>query len=150
MRRDDPQYPVPSRESISAVMRANRKRDTGPEVRLRSELHRTGLRFRKHYLIRCPELSVRADIAFPGLRLAVFVDGCFWHRCPIHGNSPRVNQRYWKPKLDGNVERDRRVDSALEAEGWRVLRVWEHVPLHEAARLVQRAVEKSRLHGAVV
>jgi DNA mismatch endonuclease (patch repair protein) len=73
-----------------------------------------------------PGLRCRPDIIFPKVRVAVFVDGCFWHQCPQHGTEPRTNSGYWAAKLDRNVARDRRNDAALEAAGWRVVRVWEH------------------------
>ncbi|MXY87965.1 MAG: very short patch repair endonuclease [Dehalococcoidia bacterium] len=121
-------------------MRGNRSSDTRPERRLRSELHRRGHRFRKSYRISFKGGSARADIVFPGHRLAVFVDGCFWHQCPWHGNVPRANSSYWAPKLARNVERDKRVKSALEDEGWRVLRIWEHVQPPDAADQVAQAL----------
>ena len=76
------------------------------------------------------------DIVFPRRRVAVFVDGCFWHGCPQHGRLPRANSHYWTKKLSGNVERDQRTTAALERDGWRVVRVWEHVPVDTAARTV--------------
>lgn len=123
-------------------MRRNPRRDTGPEVALRSELHRRGLRFRKDLPLRAPGRVVRPDVAFPPARLAVFVDGCFWHACPVHGNQPRANSYYWRPKLARNVARDRAVDEALGAAGWRVLRAWEHEPTPEVADRVQRALSE--------
>jgi DNA mismatch endonuclease (patch repair protein) len=105
-------------------MQGNRGIDTQPEFAVRSALHRRGLRFRTNVAAsggRC-----RADIVFPRQRIAVFVDGCFWHRCPEHGVSPRTNSSYWEAKLDRNVARDRRNDEALRAAGWTVVRVWEH------------------------
>ena len=132
--------PVATNGAVSAVMRGNRSSDTGPERRLRSELHRRGHRFRKSYRIAFDGGSVRADIAFPRRRLAVFVDGCFWHQCPWHGNVPRANSRYWAPKLARNVERDKRVTSALEDEGWRVLRIWEHVEPSDGADQVTQSL----------
>lgn len=107
-------------------MRRNPRRDTGPELVVRSELHRRGLRFRKDLPLRVPGRVVRPDVVFTRARLAVFVDGCFWHRCPEHGNVPRANGAYWQPKLERNVARDRAVDAALGEAGWRVLRAWEH------------------------
>ena len=77
---------------------------------------------------------------FTRWRLAVFVDGCFWHRCPEHGTRPGHNLGYWAPKLDGNVARNRRVDAALTAAGWRVLRLWEHELPGEAAERVEAAL----------
>lgn len=118
-------------------MRRNPRRDTGPEVALRSELHRRGLRFRKDLPLRAPGRVVRPDVVFPAARLAVFVDGCFWHACPLHGNQPRANTAYWRPKLERNVARDRAVNEALTAAGWHVLRAWEHEPAAEIADRVQ-------------
>lgn len=103
-------------------MRANPRRDTKPEIALRSLLHRRGLRFRKDLPIRLPERTVRPDIVFTRQHLAVFVDGCFWHCCPIHGTRPKANTGYWRPKLERNVERDRIVNEQLRSAGWAVLR----------------------------
>jgi DNA mismatch endonuclease, patch repair protein len=120
-------------------MRGNRRKDTTPELSLRRELHRRGLRYRVHVEPlggrRC-----RADIVFPGRRLAVFVDGCFWHRCPVHGVEPRTNSEYWAAKLERNVTRDRLNDEALVAAGWEVLRVWEHEDARVAADRVEAAL----------
>jgi len=140
-------YPLPSTEAVSRVMRGNRRSDTKPEVRVRSELHRRGLRFRKQLLITAGDVRVRADVAFPRQSLAVFLDGCFWHRCPEHGNSPRANWGYWSTKLDHNVERDRKVIAALDAAGWTVLRIWEHVPANVAADQVQVTLAECRVAG---
>lgn len=119
-------------------MRANPRRDTKPEIALRSLLHRRGLRFRKDLPIRLPERTVRPDIVFTRQHLAVFVDGCFWHCCPIHGTRPKANTGYWRPKLERNVERDRIVNEQLRSAGWAVLRAWEHEP---AESVVTRVIE---------
>lgn len=118
-------------------MRGNRSTDTRPEASLRSAVHRLGLRFRKN--ARPAEGLPRVDLLFTRVRLAVFVDGCFWHRCPDHGVSPRTNSDYWAAKLDRNVERDRRNDRELTRCGWAVLRIWEHEDIDEAARKVAAA-----------
>ena len=121
-------YPTPTSPAATKKMRSNRRSDTKPEVSLRSTLHRSGLRFRKDYLIRLSGgKAVHVDIAFTRSRMAVFVDGCFWHSCPEHGTIPKSNQQYWVPKLKENVDRDRAIDQELRAAGWRVLRFWEHV-----------------------
>lgn len=133
-------YPHPSSSAVTAVMRANPRRDTMPERHLRSLLHKRGYRFRTDYLIEVRDCRVRADIAFPSRKVAVFVDGCFWHGCDVHGTSPRVNEHYWRPKLARNHERDRRVDERLAGAGWTVVRIWEHVPPAEAADLVRQAI----------
>jgi len=129
-------YPHPSSPAVTAVMRANRKKDTRPEIRIRSLLHARGHRFRKQYVIRVPGGGVAVDIAFPSRRLAVFIDGCFWHSCPQHGTVPRANVSYWSPKLERNRLRDRQVDLFLADEGWTVLRIWEHTAAEEAAEIV--------------
>lgn len=121
-------------------MRANRRADTGPERALRSELHRLGLRFRKDLRLRFAGSSVRPDIVFTKARIAVFVDGCFWHQCPEHGRMPKANRDYWMPKLMRNVERDRANDAALVDNGWTVLRFFEHVPAEAAALSVRGAM----------
>jgi DNA mismatch endonuclease, patch repair protein len=116
---------VPRDEVVRERMRGQRERNTGIEMRLRSTLHRRGLRFRVHR--RLLKGSRReADIVFPGARVAVFVDGCFWHGCPEHGTWPRNNRAFWRAKIRANIRRDRDTDNRLRAEGWRVIRVWEH------------------------
>src|SRR5919197_1597525 len=131
---------MPARRK-TAVMRGNRRVDTTPERRVRSLLHAVGYRFRKDYRIDVPGARVRPDIVFVRRRVAVFVDGCFWHRCPEHGTSPRANSHYWGPKLAHNVARDQRVDRALQVAGWTVLRIWEHVaPEDAAARIIDALV----------
>lgn len=116
-------------------MVGNRGADTKPERALRSALHARGLRFFKN---RRPEptIACRADIVFPTARLAIFVDGCFWHRCPEHGVSPQANSDYWRAKLDRNVARDLRNDRALRAARWEVIRVWEHEEPAQAAESI--------------
>ena len=133
-------YPFPSSAAVSAAMRGNRKRDTGPELRLRSLLHAQGLRFRVNLEIQAPDLKVRPDIVFTKHRVAVFVDGCFWHSCRWHGTRPRANTHYWLPKLKRVAARDRQVKQLLTRAGWTVLRVWEHVPPERAADLVRNAL----------
>jgi DNA mismatch endonuclease (patch repair protein) len=133
-------YPNPTSASVSAVMRGNRKWDTSPEVRIRSLLHAQGYRFRKNMALALGSTKVRPDIVFTRYRLAIFVDGCFWHRCPVHGTSPRANQWYWGPKLDRNVKRDQLVNEALRAAGWTVVRVWEHESPESAIRKVEDAL----------
>jgi DNA mismatch endonuclease (patch repair protein) len=130
-------YPEPLNEDVSRRMRANRRRDTKPERALRSALHRRGLRFRKDLPIRAGGRLVRPDVVFTRQRVAVFLDGCYWHSCPIHGTSPTRNSSYWDAKLRGNVERDHLVNQALSEAGWEVIRVWEHEHPEEAASLIE-------------
>ncbi len=116
-------------------MLGNRSRDTKPELALRRALHALGYRYRVHKSpIRSP--SRRADIVFTRQRLAVFVDGCFWHGCPDHYEAPTVHRKYWADKVHRNRERDRVTDEDLRAAGWRVVRLWEHTLLDEQVRLV--------------
>jgi DNA mismatch endonuclease (patch repair protein) len=125
-------------------MKSNRRTDTKPEVSLRSALHRLGLRFRKDHRIDVEGVRVRPDIVFPRARVVVFVDGCFWHRCPQHGQMPRANRGYWEPKLARNVERDRQADVMLGAAGWTVVRVWEHETLEASVALITAALAASQ------
>jgi DNA mismatch endonuclease (patch repair protein) len=118
-----------------------RRRDTRPEVRLRSELHRRGLRFRVDDAP-IPGLRSRADIVFRPSRVAVFVDGCFWHSCSDHGTVPVNNSEFWSRKLAANVARDRRADTALAESGWTSVRVWEHEDPVDAADRVERLVRE--------
>jgi len=119
------------------------RRESAPERALRSLLHARGLRFRKDHAP-LPGLRCRADLTFTRDRLVVFVDGCFWHRCPQHGSSPKANGAWWRSKLDGNVARDRRNDKALRAAGWTVLRLWAHESTEAMADVVQDALEEAR------
>ena len=110
-------------------------RDTSPEMALRRRLHAAGYRYRVDY----PPLRGlrrRADIVFTRRKVAVFVDGCFWHRCPEHGTSPASNSAWWKAKLDRNVERDADTNRLLTEAGWTVIRVWEHEDPAEALERV--------------
>lgn len=137
-------YPHPASEGRSANMRANRRTDTKPELALRRALHGRGYRYRKDYRLDLDGGRVRPDIAFTARRVAVFVDGCFWHCCPEHGSRPAANTWYWEPKLQRNVERDRVADAVLLAAGWQVVRVWEHETLEAALAAVLSALEASR------
>lgn len=121
-------------------MAANRRRDTGPERAVRSLLHGMGLRYRVDHPVVVEGVRVRPDLAFTARRVAVFIDGCFWHCCPDHGSQPGTNVRYWGPKLRGNVDRDRRHTALLQAAGWTVLRFWEHEPPERVAQNVLRVV----------
>lgn len=133
-------YPHPLTPGRSKNMQGNRRADTKPELALRSALHALGYRYRKDFRIDLPLRRVRPDIAFTKRKVAVFVDGCFWHACPEHGSQPKNNEWYWSPKLRKNVERDRAADEALSAAGWTVVRLWEHVPLSAAVAAVAEAV----------
>ena len=129
-------YPMPSSASASATMRANRRRDTQPELRLRSALHREGRRFRIDLPMDVSGRRVRPDIVFTRQRIAVFIDGCFWHGCPEHGQLPRSNGAYWMEKLRRNKQRDDADNDALERGGWTVVRVWEHEATDDAVAMI--------------
>lgn len=120
-------------------MSRQRRRDTEPELALRSELHRRGLRFRVH---RRPLSALRreADLVFPRVRVAVFVDGCFWHGCPEHGSLPKRNDSFWRDKILGNQVRDAETDAALSASDWLPIRVWEHESTVDAATRIEEVV----------
>jgi DNA mismatch endonuclease (patch repair protein) len=124
-------------------MKSQRQRDTVAEIALRSLLHRRGLRFRVHYHL--PGLRREADIAFPRLRIAVFVDGCFWHGCPQHGTWPKQNASWWREKIETNQRRDADTDRKLADQGWAAIRVWEHErPADAAAKIAQVIADASR------
>jgi DNA mismatch endonuclease, patch repair protein len=122
-------------------MKSQRQRDTAAETELRSLLHRRGFRFRVHYAL--PILRRRADVAFPRLRIAVFVDGCFWHGCPDHGTWPKQNADWWRAKVEANQRRDADTDTKLKEQGWCVIRVWEHEAAEAAAHRVAAAVARA-------
>jgi DNA mismatch endonuclease (patch repair protein) len=132
--------PAASSPEALARMRRQRRADTAPEVALRKLLHARGLRYRVDAPLPLPGLRRRADLLFPGPRLAVFVDGCYWHRCPEHATAPKRNGTWWAEKLDRNVARDRDTDARLAGAGWRVVRVWEHEDPAEAADRVADAL----------
>lgn len=115
------------------------REDTGPEVALRRALHGRGLRFRLHRKL-LPNLRRTADIVFGPSRVAVFVDGCFWHGCPEHYVAPVSNAGYWKPKIERNRERDKETARLLSDAGWLVVRVWEHDDVDTAAESIAEAV----------
>jgi DNA mismatch endonuclease (patch repair protein) len=124
-------------------MEANRRTDTTPERLLRSTLHARGLRFRKDRRLDLGGKRVRPDLVFGPARVAVFVDGCFWHRCPEHATHPASNTEYWQEKFARNVARDRADDAALVAAGWTVIRIWEHEDPSVAASRVEAAIRRS-------
>lgn len=131
-----------SSEGTRRSMQGNRRTDTKPEVLLRSALHEAGFRFRKDHRLDLDGMRFRPDIVFTRAKVAVFVDGCFWHSCPIHGTQPKLNDDYWTPKLARNRQRDRDQDAALLANGWVSVRVWEHDSIAEALECVTAAVRQ--------
>ena len=121
-------------------MEANKRTDTGPERALRSALHAKGFRYRKDRPIPVQGGVVRPDIVFSGTRLAIFVDGCFWHACPVHWTQSKSNTEFWDEKARQNKARDRRQTEDLESAGWRVVRIWEHEDLDVAVAMVESAI----------
>ena len=138
-----PAHPGSSGAAASRRMRQLKRRDNGPELALRRQLHAAGLRYRVAYPM--PTLARRSiDVAFPALRIAVFVDGCFWHGCPEHGNVPSANTEWWQAKLAANQARDADTTARLQELGWRVLRLWEHSVERGGAEVVIAAVRDVR------
>jgi DNA mismatch endonuclease (patch repair protein) len=133
-------YPFPTSATASRIGRGNRKSGTKPERAVRSALHRAGLRYRVGYPIKVSIGKVHADAVFTRWRIALFVDGCFWHGCPTHGSNPKSNSSYWQPKLRRNRDRDAATDHALRVDGWEVVRVWEHDPPTFAVERLQLAI----------
>ncbi|WP_166969172.1 very short patch repair endonuclease [Brevibacterium atlanticum] len=127
-----------SSDHARRTMQANRRRDTKPELALRSTLHSRGLRFRVD-AVPFKGVRTRADVVFSRAKIAVFVDGCFWHGCPEHFIMPKTNTNYWSSKISSNRDRDERVDGVLGDEGWLVIRVWEHEDPASAATRIERA-----------
>ncbi|MER5256284.1 very short patch repair endonuclease [Streptomyces sp. NPDC002855] len=130
-------------------MQAIKSRDTKPERLIRRLLHAQGLRYRVAAKP-LPELRRTADIVFRPTKVAVFIDGCYWHGCPEHYVPPKTNKGYWSGKVAGNIARDRDTDRHLAEAGWEVLRFWEHESPDECASTVLRVVTKRRealLHG---
>lgn len=121
-------------------MQGNRRVDTLPEVALRRLLHASGLRFRKDYRVVAGDVQTRADVVFPRQRVAVFIDGCYWHGCPEHCRMPARNAEYWQAKIARNRARDTRVTKSLTDGDWHVLRIWEHEPVAQAASRVREVL----------
>ncbi|MBM3180784.1 MAG: very short patch repair endonuclease [Chloroflexi bacterium] len=124
-------------------MQAAKPRDTAPEKSLRSELHKKGLRFRID-IRPVKELNRRADIVFRSAKVAIFVDGCFWHGCPIHGTQAKANAEFWKNKIKQNQIRDADTNKRLKKAGWRVVRAWEHENPEKASEKIYSIVMKRK------
>jgi DNA mismatch endonuclease (patch repair protein) len=110
---------------VARRFRRQPRRDTAHELAIRRRPHSRGVRYRVD-VRPCAGTRARGDIVWKGRRLVVFLDGCFWHACPVCGHLPQANREWWAAKLAGNVARDRRADAVLRTQGWRVLRFWEH------------------------
>jgi DNA mismatch endonuclease (patch repair protein) len=141
-----PQYePWASSAAARATMQGNRRRDTKPELAVRRAVHALGFRYRVDERP-LPDLNRRADLVFPRAKVAVFVDGCYWHGCPEHGTTVKTNAAYWAPKIRRNRDRDADTDARLAEAGWTVVRIWEHEDPALAAKTIATAVAASSPH----
>lgn len=130
---------TPSTVGVSERMRRQRSGDTRAELAVRKALFSLGLRYRKHYPVPGrPRRSI--DIAFPTKRVAIFIDGCFWHGCAVHKNVPKSNEAWWSAKLEQNKQRDTETTVLLERQSWIVLRFWEHDPVQVVVEAIRTAL----------
>ena len=127
-------------------MLANKRRDTKPELRVRRLIHAAGLRYQVDAKVE-QDIRSRADIVFRRRRIAVFIDGCFWHRCPEHATDPKANSDYWEPKLRRNRQRDAEITALLTDRGWLVLRFWEHQPAEQIAEVIESSWRARSTHA---
>lgn len=138
--------PWASSQSVRRTMQGNRRRDTAPEIAVRRLLHAAGMRYRVD-VQPLPELRRRADVVFRRQRVAVFIDGCYWHGCPEHGTTPRTNPEYWSAKVAANRARDADTDVRLSDAGWLAARYWEHVsPEDVAAEIIEEVRRRQTDH----
>ncbi|MEE1802402.1 very short patch repair endonuclease [Streptomyces sp. JV176] len=138
----------PSSAAVSGRMSRQARRDTAPEVAVRKLLHASGYRYRLN--VRVPDMPRRTiDIVFPKAKIAVFMDGCFWHGCPQHATRPKANAEWWREKLDRNMARDRETTEHLTELGWVVLRFWEHEAAGVVADRVAATVIRAKADGTV-
>lgn len=149
-----PQLPLSARKAFDVIppsaarsrnMAAVKRINTAPEIQLRRALHAAGFRYRVDYPIRLGGHLLRPDIAFTRSRVAVFIDGCFWHSCPRHGQIPATNTEFWTAKLEANAERDRRQNQLLTEAGWLVVRLWEHEFVDAGLSSVMAAVASRKV-----
>jgi DNA mismatch endonuclease (patch repair protein) len=120
-----------------------RQKNTDVEIALRKELYRRGLRYRVEFVILKKPRRI-ADVAFPGLKIAIFVDGCFWHGCPIHGTWPKQNSEFWRQKIEMNRVRDSDTNARLQEAGWTALRFWQHDSPFDSACTIEQAVKEAK------
>jgi len=129
-------------------MKSVGKRDTAAEMEVRRRVHAKGLRYRVDFPVsKRPRRT--ADLAFTGARVAVFIDGCFWHGCPKHGTLAKSNATFWREKIETNQKRDADTNERLEAAGWRVIRLWEHEDPERAADRIAQAVRERSAHCSI-
>lgn len=132
--------PKPSSIAARNRMIAQRQRDTAAELKVRKLLHGRGLRYRVDYPV-LTKPRRRADIAFVKMKVAVFIDGCFWHGCPKHGTHAKANAPFWKEKIDTNKKRDKDTNRRLRKLGWKVIRAWEHENPAIVAKKIEQAIK---------
>ena len=138
----DGRAPIPRRETTSRVMSANRAKNTGPEIILRKELRKEGISGARYHLVK---IIGRPDIAFPKKRVAIFIHGCFWHRCPrCKMRLPKTHKKFWGEKFTRNKERDERKLHALKKLGWRPVIIWEHEIQGDVAKIAQKIIRYLR------
>jgi DNA mismatch endonuclease (patch repair protein) len=135
--------PAASSAIVRRRMQQQQRRDTRPELELRRALHAAGLRYRVERPV-IPGMRRRADVVFGPAKVAVFVDGCFWHMCPQHATAPKANADWWREKLERNRQRDRDTDRLLLGQDWLPVRVWEHEDMAEAAGRIAAIVDERR------
>lgn len=133
----------PSSAATSRRMAKVRQKDTDAEIAVRQELFGRGLRYRIDYVVLKKPRRV-ADIAFPGLKIAIFVDGCFWHGCPMHATWPKQNAEFWRQKIEANRARDADTNARLHEAGWTVLRFWRHESPFDTAAIIARSVAAAK------
>ena len=138
--------PWASTPASRAVMQGNRSRDTKPEMAIRRAVHALGLRYRVDFRP-LPRLNRRADLVFTRAKVAVFVDGCFWHGCVEHGTAARSNADYWAEKIARNQDRDAETDRLLVDAGWTVVRAWEHEAVDDVVAKVRGALDAASCRG---
>ena len=136
----------PSSHEASRRMASVRQKGTQAELNLRRILHARGLRYRLHVPLLTKPRRV-ADIVFPSVRIAVFVDGCFWHGCPEHASWPKSNVVFWREKIETNRFRDADTDQRLNALGWKIVRIWEHENASDAANRIAELVDARKKNG---
>lgn len=135
--------PLPSSDAALSRMKAAKSRDTVPEKSLRSTLFKMGLRYRVNARP-VKEFNRSADIVFRSAKVAVFVDGCFWHGCPVHGTQAKANAEFWRKKIERNKERDVETNQLLRKAGWKVVRVWEHENPDKASRKINKVINQGK------
>lgn len=131
-------------EQRRRCMSSVRSKNTAIEMQLRRALWKAGLRYRVNF-----RLPGKPDIVFPKRKIAVFIDGCFWHGCPIHGSVPKTNANFWEAKIKGNIERDQRITAQLTTDGWLVIRIWEHEIKKCLDAIVENIIQILRIPDAV-